>query len=56
MNHKIGDTIVSTFGSTKGIEFIVKAILNGGFYSCQRKDGENERYYQFNDNTVKASQ
>lgn len=49
---KMDDCIISTFGTTKGKEFIVKAILKDGFYSCQLKDKSNDTYYQFSNDTA----
>jgi hypothetical protein len=51
-NFKVGQKVICTFGSNKGKEFIIEAILKDS-YSCSLVDGDG-KYYEYNDNTLKA--
>lgn len=49
---KVGDNVICTWGSMKGREFVVKAVLNNGDYSCKIADGSNDKYYQYSNSTL----
>ena len=49
-NFKLGQTVVCTFGSNKGKEFIITAILKDT-YSCKLVDDDG-KYYEYNDRTL----
>ncbi len=39
-------------GLTKGMEFEIIKVLRDGWYSCQRLDKKDNRYYSQNDRTI----
>lgn len=50
---KEGDKVIGTFGLTKGMEFEIVKVLKDGWYSCQRIDEKDDKYYSQNDRTIK---
>lgn len=50
---KSGDKVVCTWGSDKGVEFIVVKVLQDQ-YSCKRVDKLNDRYYGFKDRHLRG--
>jgi hypothetical protein len=55
MNKKflIGQRVVCTFGINRDREFVVEAILNNS-YSCSSVDINDEKYYEYNDDSLKV--
>lgn len=46
--YKLGDRVVCSFGSRKGLELVIELVLDNS-YSCKCDEG---KYYSYNDATL----
>lgn len=51
-NFKLNEIVICDFGINKGREFEIKAILKDS-YSLQATDGKDNKYYGYDDRTLR---
>jgi uncharacterized protein YodC (DUF2158 family) len=51
---KVGEEVVCTWGTNKGKEFKISLLLKDGSYSCRSLDDSDEKYYRYDDNSLRG--